>query len=99
MSSKVEIFLWCWAGLKISKNSRKNLILHQNGGREIIIPEVISSPSNSTVKYVKSLLIKKYREEYGQFIIEGEKIVLEALASDSKLEMLVFSETYAHPLV
>ena len=33
--------------------------------------EVISSPSNNTIKHVKKLHKKKYREEYKQFILEG----------------------------
>lgn len=70
-----------------------------NENKKNINLEVVTSPSNSTIKYVKSLLSKKYREEYGQFIIEGEKIVLEALASDSKVEILIFSESYYHPLM
>ena len=56
----------------------------QSENKKIGFSEVITSPSNSTVKYVKSLLSKKYREEYGQFIVEGEKMVLEALESTLK---------------
>ena len=51
---------------------------------------------NSTIKNIKSLLYKKYREVHGQYIVEGEKTVLEALVSDSTLDMIVFSETYNH---
>jgi len=72
----------------------------QNPNNEkVFLTEVISSSSNETLKHIKKLNIKKYREEYKQFIIEGEKIVLEALNSDCKLDMLVFSESYFHPLL
>ncbi len=71
----------------------------QSENKKIGFSEVITSPSNSTVKYVKSLLSKKYREEYGQFIVEGEKMVLEALESDAKVDILVCSESYSHPLM
>lgn len=70
--------------------------MQDRGNKEIRMPEVITSPSNSTIKNIKSLLYKKYREEHGQYIVEGEKTVLEALVSDSTLDMIVFSETYNH---
>lgn len=37
--------------------------------------------SNSEIKLIKSLSIKKFRDEYGLFAVEGEKMVEEALAS------------------
>jgi TrmH family RNA methyltransferase len=55
--------------------------------------DIISSPSNSTVKHIKSLLQKKNRELHGQFIVEGLKMVSEALVSGFSIDMLVFSET------
>ena len=61
--------------------------------------EVISSPSNNTIKHVKKLHKKKYREEYKQFILESEKTVLEALESDCAIDMILFSEAYFHPLL
>ncbi len=41
--------------------------------------EIIKSRSNSLIKHIKSLQIKKYRDEYGEFVIEGEKLISEAL--------------------
>lgn len=38
--------------------------------------------TNKEIKYIKSLSNKKFRDEYGVFAIEGEKMVAEALASD-----------------
>lgn len=61
----------------------------------VAVQEVITSSSNDTVKYVKSLLSKKYRDRNRQFLAEGEKIVSEALASPYQVEMLVFSENYS----
>jgi TrmH family RNA methyltransferase len=40
----------------------------------------ITSTSNETVKSIKALLLKKGRSEQGRYLIEGGKIVLEALA-------------------
>lgn len=41
--------------------------------------------SNNQIKYLKSLSQKKFREKYGHFIAEGEKIVKEACKSDFKV--------------
>lgn len=37
--------------------------------------------TNARIKHLKSLRDKKYRDEYGQFLVEGEKMVGEALES------------------
>lgn len=44
------------------------------------------SVSNSEIKMVRSLQNKKFREELGMFVVEGEKMVAEAL--DSPLEVV-----------
>ena len=38
--------------------------------------------TNSEIKRIKSLKDKKFRDEFGQFVVEGEKLVEEALTSD-----------------
>ena len=38
------------------------------------------------IKYIKSLSQKKFRDEYGVFVVEGEKLVQEALASGFEVE-------------
>lgn len=38
--------------------------------------------SKAKIKYIKSLQIKKFRKEHGEFVVEGAKSVLELLASD-----------------
>jgi len=40
---------------------------------------------------VKSLQQKKYRDEHGFFIVEGVKLVKEAIDSQAKLEMIVYA--------
>jgi TrmH family RNA methyltransferase len=57
--------------------------------------ETIISPSNNTLKHLKSLMAKKYREEHHQFIAEGRKMVSEALSSELTVDTVVFSETFA----
>jgi len=41
--------------------------------------------TNSEIKRIKSLKDKKFRDEYGQFVVEGEKLVEEALCSGFKV--------------
>jgi len=45
--------------------------------------------TKSQSKYIKSLQQKKYRERYGQFVIEGEKILKEALAEGGFVDYVV----------
>ncbi len=41
--------------------------------------------TNAEIKRIKSLSDKKFRDEYGQFVVEGEKMVEEALESRFKV--------------
>ncbi len=41
--------------------------------------------TNNEIKRVRSLLQKKYRNQYGQFVVEGVKLVKELAASDFKI--------------
>jgi TrmH family RNA methyltransferase len=51
--------------------------------------------TKQTVKFTKSLQNKKFRRLYNQFIIEGEKSVLEVLSSDFKIQKLLVT-SYFH---
>ena len=42
--------------------------------------------SNNEIKFVKSLAVKKFRDENNLFIVEGEKMVSEAMRSSFKVE-------------
>ena len=46
----------------------------------------MASISNNEIKKVKSLQQKKFRDEYGLFVVEGEKMVEEAEMSGLKIE-------------
>lgn len=48
--------------------------------------------SNNEIKRIKSLTDKKFRDLYGLFSVEGEKMVQEALKSDFKIEEVYKSE-------
>ncbi|MGI6570599.1 MAG: TrmH family RNA methyltransferase [Caldicoprobacterales bacterium] len=71
----------------------------RDGNKERERPELITGSSNNTIKYVRSLQNKKYRDLHLRFIAEGQKMVEEALKSDFALDMLIFSEAWSdHPL-
>ena len=46
----------------------------------------MASISNNEIKRLKSLQQKKFRDEYGLFVVEGEKLVEEALNSHFEVE-------------
>ncbi len=48
----------------------------------------------SMLKYLSKLNQKKFRKEFGLFIIEGEKIMAEALNSDWNLKLIVASDDF-----
>lgn len=50
--------------------------------------------SKNTVKFIKSLHQKKYRNESGKFFVEGEKSVLELLESDFETELLLATDSF-----
>lgn len=53
---------------------------------------LISSRANASVKRIVSLQDKKYRDLYGEYLAEGEKMVSECLASGQEVKTLVLSE-------
>lgn len=46
----------------------------------------MSELSNSKIKLIRSLSLKKYRDSLGLFVVEGEKMVGEAMRSSFKVE-------------
>ena len=57
--------------------------------------ESIRMLSKNTVKFIKSLHQKKFRNQEQKFFVEGEKSVLEVLNSDFSIELLVATESFA----
>jgi RNA methyltransferase, TrmH family len=55
--------------------------------------------SKQQQKYVQSLHNKKYRAEYGNFLVEGEKGILEILNSDFEIENIFCTETFKEKLL
>lgn len=52
--------------------------------------------SNNEIKRVKSLRQKKFRDEYGLFVVEGEKMVQEAVASGLEVQEVYLREDIGH---
>ncbi|NLJ41366.1 MAG: RNA methyltransferase [Clostridiales bacterium] len=55
---------------------------------------VVTSLNNPAVKLVKSLYMKKYRDEHGLYFVEGFKMVGEALDEDIRIHMLLYSKDF-----
>jgi len=55
---------------------------------------VISSKSNPLVKRYASLKEKKYRREYGEFLVEGVKMVREVFSSPLTVDKVIVSSSY-----
>jgi TrmH family RNA methyltransferase len=53
---------------------------------------MITSTKNDTIKQWMKLHKKKYREQMGQFLLEGDHLVEEALGSDWDIEQLIVRE-------
>lgn len=54
----------------------------------------ISSKDNNLIKHIKKLKEKKYRDEYSEFIVEGTKMVKEAINENAKIKKIIFSQSY-----
>ena len=53
---------------------------------------IISSKENEIIKTIKKLKEKKYREEYGEFLVEGIKMIEEAIKEEAKIKQIVVCE-------
>ena len=56
--------------------------------------QVISSKDNEVIKNVKKLKEKKYRDLSNSYIIEGIKLVKEAMAEKAKIKQIIMCEDY-----
>ena len=53
---------------------------------------VITSKDNETIKHIKKLKEKKYREEYKEFIVEGIKMVQEAIDEKAQIKSIIICD-------
>lgn len=56
--------------------------------------DTITSSANSKIKDLKSLALKKYRQENGNFLVENFTIIKDALASAHDFETLFITEDF-----
>lgn len=54
--------------------------------------QIITSKDNETVKEIKKLSSKKYRDEKSEFIIEGIKLIKEAIQENAKIKKIVICD-------
>ena len=54
--------------------------------------QVISSKDNELVKHIKKLKDKKYRDESNEYIVEGVKLIEEAVNENAKIKKIVVCE-------
>lgn len=53
---------------------------------------MITSKSNELIKHINSLHLKKNRDESGEFVVEGIKMVKEAIDSDFEISEIIICE-------
>ena len=49
----------------------------------------ITSKDNELIKHIKKLKEKKYRDEFGEFIVEGAKMIEEAINEEANIKYIV----------
>lgn len=50
---------------------------------------IITSKDNETIKHIRKLKEKKYRDEYGEYIIEGIKLINEAIEENQDVKTII----------
>lgn len=58
--------------------------------------QVISSYQHRLIKRIRQLYQRKYREKYRQYIVEGTRIVHDALQDGAKVEYILFCDAFLH---
>ena len=61
-------------------------------GQEEKKMQQITSKENGLIKHIIKLKEKKYRKEYNEYIIEGVKIVEEAIEENAKIKQIIISQ-------
>ncbi len=56
---------------------------------------IINSSKNEHIKYLSKLKMKKYRDEYGLYLIEGIKIIQEARDAGQELVYIIYDDRYS----
>ena len=53
---------------------------------------VITSKDNETIKKLKKLKEKKYRDQENCYIIEGVKLIKEAIQENAKIKLIIICD-------
>ena len=54
--------------------------------------QVITSKENALIKHIGKLKEKKYRKEYGEYLVEGVKLVKEAIEEKADIQTIIVNE-------
>ena len=54
--------------------------------------QVITSKDNEKIKNIKKLKDKKYRDESGKYVIEGMKLLGEAIKENADIDTIIICE-------
>lgn len=54
--------------------------------------QIISSKENEQIKLIRKLKEKKYRDETNQYMVEGIKLVKEAMEEKAQINLIVICE-------
>lgn len=55
---------------------------------------IITSKENETIKHIKKLKEKKYRDEFNEYIVEGLRLVNEAIKENVNIKNIIVCEDY-----
>ena len=53
---------------------------------------IITSKDNELIKHIRKLKEKKYRDEYGEFIVEGVKMIEEAIHEKADIKQIIICD-------
>lgn len=53
---------------------------------------LITSKDNETIKHIRKLKEKKHRDEYGEYIVEGIKLINEAIEEKQKVKTIIICD-------
>ena len=54
---------------------------------------LITSKDNENIKHIRKLKDKKYRDEFNEYIVEGVKLIKEAMMENSKIKTIVVCDS------
>ena len=54
--------------------------------------QTITSKDNELIKHIRKLKDKKYRDESNEYVVEGVKLVEEAVKENAKIKQIIVCE-------